>query len=122
MSQSPTSRTLQYCRKHNLLADVAESYNSFTQRRKDLFGFIDLVILDGTTLIGVQVTSTSNMSARRKKILNERNEAATAWLKTGALIEVWGWSKKLEKKGGKRMLWTLNKKPIFDNDLLGALL
>jgi hypothetical protein len=96
------------------MADVTESYNSFTQRRKDLFGFVDLVVIENGTLIGVQVTSRSNMSARSKKIKHERSDQARAWLSTGATIEVWGWGK---KKVGNRMLWDLKRTPILESDL-----
>lgn len=113
MAQSPTSRTLQYCRKHNMVADVCERYNSFTKTRHDLFGFLDMIVLDNQKMIGVQVTSTSNMSARRKKILNERRDQALAWLNAGGEIGVWGWGK---KKQGKRNLWTLKKTEITLED------
>ena len=40
---SPMQRTLKWLRKEGMKYDVAESYNSFSKRRKDLFGIIDVV-------------------------------------------------------------------------------
>jgi hypothetical protein len=50
--------------------DVCESFNFFTKRRKDAFGFADLLAIDdnhnGT--LYVQVTTATNVLARKKKI------------------------------------------------------
>ncbi len=40
---SPMQRTLKWLRDEGMKYDVAESFNSFSKRRKDLFGIIDVV-------------------------------------------------------------------------------
>lgn len=59
----------------------------------DLFGFIDLIAVRAGRIIGVQATSGPNVSARAKKILNERIEESKNWLGAGAEIHVIGWKK-----------------------------
>lgn len=60
--------------------------------RKDLFGFIDLIAVGNGKIIGIQATSTENISHRWNKILSpEHVENAIAWLSTFARLEIWGW-------------------------------
>lgn len=115
---TPTSRTLQLLKKEGKIAEVSEKWNAFTNQRKDLFGFIDIVALDATNkgTWGIQCTSTSNVNARINKIQNECKDNAIAWLKAGNHIEVIGWSKKGPK--GKRKLWTPTRKTITLEDFL----
>ena len=101
---SPTARTLAECRKRNWHAGVVERYNTFSGKKNDLFGFIDLVALDGQPgLLGIQATSTPNMSSREKKIRIDCAELAHAWLMAGNRLEVWGWGKRVHyKKDGSK--------------------
>lgn len=68
MKSSPTKLSLAHLRKTCQCVQVVEVWNSFTRTRKDLFGFIDILALDGETTIAVQSTSWGNVSARAKKI------------------------------------------------------
>lgn len=100
---SPTQRTLAWLRKQGMMADVAERWIAQIRQRKDLFGFIDIIVLDGTDgSLGVQATSASNVASRRTKILSLNS--AHAWLIAKNRIWVVGWSKK--GAAGKRKLWT----------------
>ena len=47
-----------------------ESYNYFTKRKHDLFGCFDIVAIGRGNVLFVQVTSASNASSRRHKILD----------------------------------------------------
>jgi hypothetical protein len=101
---SPTSRTLNWLRKVGYTVGVVEKFNSFTKQRIDLFGFIDIVAIDGLYegCLGVQATSGSNAASRRTKIISL--DTARRWLAAKNRIWVVGWSKKGAK--GKRKLWT----------------
>lgn len=88
---SPTQRTLAMCRKQGWDIAVVEKWNQWARVRQDLFGFIDLVLIDGTNIIGIQATSGSNTSARVKKIAAEPR--AAKWLESGGRIMVHGWRK-----------------------------
>jgi hypothetical protein len=64
--------------------------------RRDLFGCIDIVALDGLPgVLGIQATSLSNRAARVAKIRTDPEVAplARAWLLAGNRLEVWGWAK-----------------------------
>ena len=119
-SAGPSQRTLNYLRQRNIPCGVVERFvkqaGKFGQRY-DLFGFIDLIAIDQNRgIVGIQVTSGSEVSKRVRKIRGEAQsddpkeiKAAAAryqrfcdWLATGNPIEVWGW-RKVKRKG--RDLW-----------------
>lgn len=108
MATGPAARTLQEMRKHGYRAQVVEKYVVQTRRRHDLFGFIDIVALDGKPgVLGIQATVTNSMSARLQKICTECADAAREWLRAGNRIEIHGWAKR--GKAGERKLWTLKR-------------
>lgn len=90
-------------------AAVVERWNPHARVRHDLFGVIDLLVLDGGPggPLGVQVTSGSHVAHRMQKAREEPR--LTAWLGAPARFEVWGWSKQGPR--GKRKLWTLRREP-----------
>lgn len=91
---SPTERSLNYLRKHGVLAAKVEHHNSFSHKRHDLFGFADLIAVSANRIALIQVTTASNMAARRKKIKAEPR--AKQWLDASpcTVIELHGWQKK----------------------------
>lgn len=108
MTSSPTARALAFCRKQGWLAGIVEKWNQHAMKRFDLFGFIDLVVLDQHHgPLGVQVTSTGNMSARLAKIRGERSYEALRWLESGGRIQIWGYARR--GAAGKRKLWKLKR-------------
>ena len=110
---SPTQRALAHCKKQGWTAQVVEKWNPFARKKLDLFGCIDMVVLDGLPgPLGVQVTSGSNHAARVTKALDEPRLAA--WLASGARFQVWSYSKR--GKAGCRKLWELRVEEIHDDD------
>jgi len=105
MASSPTQRSLALMREQGYVADIAESYNAFIKKRKDLYKFIDLVGLHPKHkgVLAVQTTSGSNIQARVKKA--EGLPAYHLWLACGNPVEFHGWRKLLKKKGGKQKIW-----------------
>lgn len=102
---SPTQRALAHCKANGWTAQVVEKWNSFAHVRVDLFGVIDLVVLDGQGggPLGVQVTSGSNVAARIAKAQAEPR--LQRWLASPARFQVWGYAKQGAR--GKRKVWTL---------------
>jgi hypothetical protein len=88
---SPTVRSLKAMRDRGYYAEVVERYNSFTKRRNDFCGFIDILCLGMNEVIGVQTTSYSNLSARVKKINDHENLHLVR--AAGIKIVVHGWRK-----------------------------
>ena len=104
---SPTARSLAFCRSQGLTACVVEKWNPHARIRQDAFGFIDILVLDGS-IIGVQATSDTNHAARRTKIAGL--PAATAWREAGGIVEVWSWRKAGAR--GKRKTWQLRRERL----------
>lgn len=112
---SPTARTLKWLREEGYLAQVVERYNSFSRKRVDLWGCIDILAIRKLTngVFGIQATSTSNVSARLTK--SKGCPELRVWLEAGNRFEVVGWSKKGPR--GKRKLWTMVRQEITLEDL-----
>lgn len=88
---SPTKRTLAHYRDRGFVAEVVERYNRFSNRRKDLFGFADIIAIHDSAIVAVQCTSQSHAANRIAKIRGECRDNARAWLNAGGLIHVVGW-------------------------------
>jgi hypothetical protein len=88
---TPSQRTVAHLRKLGYQTANVETYNSFTKRKKDLFGVIDILAIGNGETLAVQVTSKSNMSSRIKKI--EESEALPEMLRSGWRVIVHGWWK-----------------------------
>ena len=104
---SPTARSLKLLRSHGYTAEVVEHFNHYTKQRKDLFGFVDIVAINGSGFLAIQATSASNQSSRMKKIAVEPK--AAEWLLAGGRIFVHGWRKKKVKRGGKAFRYECNE-------------
>lgn len=109
MATTPTSRTLQWLRDDGWIPAVVERWCSFSRRRVDLFGFIDIVAIrpGSTGVLGVQATSGSNVASRVRKI--KINGISDLWM--GCQNELWvvGWRsvawKTKSGKTAKRPKW-----------------
>lgn len=89
---SPTQRSLARLRADGYLADVVEKWIPVVKRRRDLFGFIDILAIRDNEVVGVQATSGSNVAARIAKIAEHENVGAVR--KAGIRIVVHGWAKR----------------------------
>lgn len=90
--RSPTQRSLKALRDEGYVAFVTEYWDAHAFKRKDLFGFGDILALKENEVTVVQTTSLSNISSRIKKITEHPNVAAVR--KAGIRILVHGWGKK----------------------------
>ena len=89
---SPTKRTMDYARARGWHPGVVERWNAHARIRQDLYGFLDLVVMDDHGgLLGIQATAGSCTGSRMEKIENEPR--AQEWLRRGLRIQVWGWRK-----------------------------
>jgi hypothetical protein len=91
MAISPTQLSLKMMREQGYYAEVVERYNSFTRKRNDLFGFVDVLCLKPGEVVGVQTTSYSNLSARIKKI--REHEHFKIVTDSGIKVVAHGWQK-----------------------------
>lgn len=118
MASKPTQRTLKNLRDRGYLVDIGESYNAFSRKTKDLFGFIDVIALhpQETGVLGVQTTTGANLSARIKKAENLKSGAYWKWLGAKNDVEFHGWAKRGAR--GKRKLWTVRIVRVSWKDVL----
>ena len=127
---SPTSRTLERCRKSGWTAQVVEKWNPYAKIRQDLFEVIDVVVCieprfmlppdaivaDNNTretfirtrepqILGIQACAMASRAARVDKC--NASAKAQAWMSAGGKLEVWAWRKIKVKRGGKAVRWEL---------------
>ena len=113
---TPTQRTLRELRRQGRIVDVCESWIVNPKHpgggfRKDLFGFVDLIVLDPEQgIVGIQSCGQSFKAHLDKIMDSEVTEYVIEWLKCGGRAELWGWRKVKLKRGGKAMRWHSNFK------------
>ena len=90
-SVSPTQRSLKFLRESGWRCEVVEYWQAHARKRKDLWNIVDILCLRDGEILGVQVTSASNVSARVKKITE--CEALDDIRKASIRLEVHGWAK-----------------------------
>ena len=88
---SLTARSTAHLRDLGYMVATVEHYNSFTRRKHDLWGCIDLLCIGNGETVAVQVTSKPHLSNRRHKI--EEAEAYPEMLRSGWRIVLHGWYK-----------------------------
>jgi hypothetical protein len=95
---SPTQQATLILKQLKLSYDIVEHWNAFSQTRKDLFNIFDLlVIIPRKHLVGLQVTTFSNRSARQNKISD--SPYIHGWLSTGNSAQLWTYRETKKEKG-----------------------
>lgn len=104
MASLPTQRTLKMLRDSGAAVQVVERWCSFSKRRIDLFGCIDIVSIRAGTpgATGYQACAGNSHAIRRTKIL--AIPAAKLWVECGNRLFVVSWRKSGAR--GKKKLWT----------------
>ena len=116
---SSVQRTLRACREQGRFVEKLEQWISYGSRdfpkgsRRDAFGFIDIMAIDTDVIVAIQAC-TSGRAEHYRKILD--CEYALHWLVAGGKIELWSWSKRKVKRGGKAVRWTPNIRQITKAD------
>ena len=88
--RATNARTVQWFEARGYIAQTVETWIPYASRRRDLFGFGDVLAVGDEIVIG-QSTSRSNVSSRVNKILAEPR--AVVCLRAGIRILVMGWAK-----------------------------
>lgn len=95
MKANLNQQTRKRLEEQGYLVELVESYNAFTRRKHDLWGFIDFLAIKRDEVLAVQVTSKSNMSSRRKKITEHPKVDMVRM--ANIRIELWGFYKEANK-------------------------
>ena len=107
---TPTQRTLKYLKDKGHTVGIVERWIPNPNHpgggfRKDLFGFIDLIVLTPGGVMAVQSTGSA-FSEHRYKLTVEKAEDVAKWLETPlTTLYLIGWRKLKVKRGGKAMHW-----------------
>ena len=73
--------------------------------RQDLFGIIDVLVLDPSGFIGVQCCGT-DFKQHVDKLTVEKAQECREWLMTPTgRLQIWGWRKVKKARGGKAVVW-----------------
>lgn len=108
---SPTALTLKVLRSEGWEVGVVEKWNAHTRTRQDYLGCIDIIAVKGDQTLAIQACAVSSQTARMKKA--SATPGAAAWLAGGTRrFEVWGWGKRLLKRGGKAVMWHVTIRPV----------
>ncbi len=117
---SPTQRTLRLLRQQGYFADIVEKFNPWVgpeiERvdrhgnrykspcgiRKDLFGFLDIIVILPKGVAGIQ-SCGQNFAEHNRMILE--TSLAYKWVKAENRLELYGWRKIKKQRGGKLMIW-----------------
>ena len=94
-SVSPAHRTILHLQQRGCLCDHVERRITHTLKR-DWLGFADIIAASTAGPIAVQATSSSNFSARLKKM--EANEYIPELIKRGWSVELYGWDHRDEPR------------------------
>ena len=89
--KSPTQRSLEYLREQGYHPEVVERFNSFTRRKNDLWTWCDILAIRKDEVLAVQVTSSSHVAERIRKI--QESDTVAKVRDAGIRIEVHGWGK-----------------------------
>ena len=92
--RSPSAIARDFAEQDGFLCETVERWVIGANIRKDLIGCIDIVLIDTTGclqgVLGVQVTSMSNVAARVNKAKKECAAKLKIWLRAGNRFQVWG--------------------------------
>lgn len=98
-------RSLEVIKKQGLTYQIVEKWNPWSKKREDLFGIIDILVLDGV-ILGVQATG-ADVAGHRRKLADDNKSMTIAWLEAGGLLELWSWRNLVIKRGMKAKKWNL---------------
>ena len=105
---SNTSRTLKYFKDQGIDCDIVERWIPIPNypgggKRRDLFGIIDILMLEDNGVIGVQSCGAS-FAEHNRKILE--SPMSLRWLECGNKLMLIGWRKILKTRGGRLKVWS----------------
>ena len=105
-------RVLKALRDAGYVAEVVERWDSFSRRRHDLFGFIDILAVGHGETKAIQVTSRDNMSSRRTKMQN--SEELKALIAANWSVELWGYDKQPNGRYRRKVEFVLPRLEVVD--------
>jgi hypothetical protein len=101
MKMTTNAMTLKRLRRDLYTAETVEKWIDYIKQRRDLYRLFDtLAMKKGQGIIGIQSTTTLQLTDHRKKI--RANPILPIWLESGGRCQLWGWEKVPK---GARVYW-----------------
>jgi len=113
---SPTRLTIRELKTREWPYWIVEYWDYYAKKRKDLWGFADLLVLDNLPgSLAIQTCRGSSLSARKAKILE--NTYAEKWFLGGNRVSIWAWRKiwTTNVLGRKARMWALREIDLLRN-------
>lgn len=82
-------RTLEAIRKMGYDADICERWVNGARIRKDLFGWADIIAMDGRQIVAVQACMSGLRDHQRK--MAGYHKTIARWIESGGRVELWFW-------------------------------
>ena len=110
MAVKSIQRSLKLIKDYGWLYEITEHWNQYTRRRHDLWGFCDILCLDGKRTVAIQACG-SDYQEHVLKMKN--NELVIPWLIAGNELQIWSWRKLKKVRGKKSTYWACRKADIL---------
>lgn len=115
---STKARSLEYARKQGWLAGDVERWvpnpkHPAGGQRRDLWGFCDLIVIDGfehdLRFVNAVGSGEVNKHLTKWKEDDESNDAIRALIDLSISVEIWVWRKLIRRdaRGAKRKMWSV---------------
>lgn len=108
--------SMRRCRENGWLADICQQFSG--GKRHDLFGWMDIIVIDGNRLIGVNACWGSDKAAHVRKYAEDFSTRSLiqAWRGVACHPEaqLWVWTKKKIKRGGVAYRWQCKEVDLYD--------
>ena len=104
---SPAQLSLQALRERGYSVEMVEHYNYFTHRRKDLWGFIDILAVKENSVLAVQVAGGMGEKSKHLDKIS-KSEIFPIVKSSGIKIELHIWRKLITsryKNGNSKRSW-----------------
>ena len=104
---SPAQLSLQALRERGYSVEMVEHYNYFSHRRKDLWGFIDILAIKENSVLAVQVAKEMSEKNPHLEKINE-SELFPIVKSAGIKVELHIWRKLITsryKNGNPKRTW-----------------
>lgn len=117
MATKSIQRSLKLIKEYGWFYEITEHWNQYIRRRHDLFGFCDILCIDGSRIVAIQAMG-ADIGKHKQKMYE--NEFVIPWLKANNDLEMWAWRKLKKVRGKKATYWHCKKIDVlvFDGQIV----
>lgn len=112
MATKSIQRSLKLIKEYGWHFWITEHWNQYSRRREDLYGFCDILCMDGIRTIAIQACG-ADLASHREKL--RENEYVLPWLESRE-IQIWSFRKLKKVRGKKATYWHCKKTDVLEHD------